>query len=82
MTRTIREFENAYPAERIADRASRMGLVSFDEECNGGRIAVIGRHAVYICTDAHAIGNISTFETAEEARAWAEETLAFFADAE
>lgn len=81
-SRTIREFENAYPAERIADRAVKMNLASYDREENGGRIVVVGRHAIYVCTDARAIGNISTFATAEAAQAWAEETIDLFATVE
>ena len=79
---TIREFRNAAPAASIADRACSMGLASYDREENGGRLVVVGRHAIYVCTDANAIGNIHSFDTQAEAVAWSEEMIDVFATAE
>lgn len=76
-----KEFKNAYPAERIADRAAAMGITSYDEDKAGGRLVVVGRKVIYVCTDAHAVGNISTFVDHETALAAAREVTEYMVDA-
>lgn len=72
---------DARRAERIADAIVSAGRDDLDREENGGRIVVCGRVAVYVCTDAYRVGNISRFGTAAEAIEWANGILDEFASA-